>query len=141
MPEVRGTLRPVEDLVLYRAETADWPGGELRDWQVHRREWLRAKDSFQRDVLDLLRREGPLRQREVPDTCAVPWVDQAGEPATVEGTRGEWRVDPVHLGQRFPGRAALLSPFDRLLHDRKRMAQVFDFDYQLEMFKPAAARR
>ena len=41
----------------------------------------------------------------------------------------------------FEGRAALLSPFDRLLHDRKRMTEIFEFDYVLEMFKPAAARR
>ncbi len=45
------------------------------------------------------------------------------------------------LGQPFAGRAALLSPFDRLLHDRKRMSDVFEFDYALEMYKPAATRR
>ena len=68
-------------------------------------------------------------------------VDQTGEPAVVEGVRGEWRVDPAQLGQPFAGRAALISPFDRLLHDRKRMSDVFEFDYILEMYKPAAQRR
>lgn len=33
------------------------------------------------------------------------------------------------------------STFDRLLHDRKRMNDVFEFDYALEMYKPAAKRR
>ncbi|WP_254185142.1 DNA glycosylase AlkZ-like family protein [Nocardioides panacis] len=68
-------------------------------------------------------------------------VAEAGEPAVVEGVRGEWRVDPARLGQPFHGRAALLSPFDRLLADRRRMNQVFEFDYVLEMYKPVEQRR
>ena len=69
-------------------------------------------------------------------------VAGAGEPATVDGTKGAWRVDPAYLdGSAFEGRAALLSPFDRLVHDRVRALDLFQFDYQLEMYKPAAKRR
>lgn len=69
-------------------------------------------------------------------------VGEAGEEAVVEGLRGRWRVDPAYLdGAAFEGRTALLSPLDRLIIDRKRMSELFEFDYQLEMFKPAAKRR
>jgi uncharacterized protein len=68
-------------------------------------------------------------------------VGETGEPAVVEGVKGTWRVDPAQLGQPFSGRAALLSPFDRLIHGRKRSVELFEFDYQLEMYKPAAKRR
>lgn len=68
-------------------------------------------------------------------------VGDAGEPAVVEGVRGEWRVDPAALQGGFEGRTALLSPFDRLIHDRKRAIELFDFDYTLEMYKPASQRR
>ena len=68
-------------------------------------------------------------------------VGEAGEPAVVEGTKGEWRVDPAALGEDFEGRTALLSPFDRLVYDRARALELFDFEYTLEMYKPAAKRR
>lgn len=68
-------------------------------------------------------------------------VGEAGEPAEVEGVKGRWRVDRPSLGDEFTGRTALLSPFDRLIHDRVRAMELFDFDYTLEMYKPAAKRR
>ena len=68
-------------------------------------------------------------------------VGDAGEPAVVEGVKGEWRVDPAALTDDFEARTALLSPFDRLIHDRVRAMQLFDFEYTLEMYKPPAQRR
>jgi len=68
-------------------------------------------------------------------------VGDAGEPAVVAGVRGEWRVDPAALEADFSGRTALLSPFDRLVYDRARALELFDFEYTLEMYKPAAKRR
>ena len=78
-------------------------------------------------------------------TTAAPverWdVGEAGEPAVVEGTAGEWRVDPGAIGPDFEGRTVLLSPFDRLIHDRARTQELFDFEYILEMYKPKEQRR
>src|SRR5918993_3921386 len=68
-------------------------------------------------------------------------VGEAGIPVAVDGLPGEWRLDPEALNQPFAGRTALLSPFDRLVHDRERTPGLFDFQYVLEMYKPAAARR
>ena len=97
-------------------------------------EALRIRNERRLRALGIARARGP--------ECPVEPVDvgEAGEPAVVEGVKGTWRVDPAQLarlGQPFSGRAALLSPFDRLIHDRKRTAELFEFDYQLEMYKPA----
>ncbi len=223
--EFRATIRPAEDLALYRAEMAAWSReGTVRGgWRRSQLDWVQANDACRRDILRRLSASGPLPSRELPDTCVVPWrstgwtnnknvsqlldfmvrrgevavagrlgnerlwdlaervypdlpsvpleeaerrrnerrlaalgiarsrgpecpvepldVGEAGEEAVVEGVRGSWRVDPALLGQPFSARAALLSPFDRLLHDRKRMGDIFEFDYTLEMYKPVAKRR
>jgi uncharacterized protein YcaQ len=95
----------------------------------------RLRDERRLRALGIARAQGP-------DYAVEPAVvGEAGEPAVVEGVSGEWRVDPAQLGQPFSGRAALLSPFDRLIHDRRRALELFGFDYHLEMYKPAAKRR
>ncbi len=96
---------------------------------------LRLRNERRLRALGIARERGP--------ECPVePWdVGDVGEPAEVDGVKGVWRVDPAQLDRRFDGRAALLSPFDRLIHDRKRMVELFEFEYALEMYKPVAKRR
>jgi uncharacterized protein YcaQ len=95
----------------------------------------RRREELRLTSLGIARRRAAVSPGEPHD------VGQAGEPAVIEGVRGQSRVDPAALGQPFSGRAALLSPLDRLVFDRKRMTEIFEFDYQLEMYKPAAKRR
>ena len=222
--EHQARLRPSEDIALLRADMDAWPGEPpLREWQEDLRDWVDANDGCRRDILALLRSEGPTPARELPDTCEVPWrssgwtndknvmkllevmeargevavasregrerrwdlaervhpgdpavpaeqahrtmaerrlralglarpraleawhepydVRDVGEAARVEGVRGLWRVDAALLDDDFGGRTAILSPLDRLVFDRKRMTELFEFDYQLEMYKPAATRQ
>jgi uncharacterized protein len=84
---------------------------------------------------------GIARQKARATAVEPIHVGDAGEPAVVEGVKGEWRVDPASLDGDFEGRTALLSPFDRLIHDRVRALELFDFEYTLELYKPAAKRR
>lgn len=70
--------------------------------------------------------------------------EPVGVTAEIVGVGGTWRVDPGQLdrlGERFRGRTALLCPVDRLVFDRERMADLFEFDYVVEMYKPAGQRR
>ncbi|WP_199516321.1 DNA glycosylase AlkZ-like family protein [Nucisporomicrobium flavum] len=105
------------------------------DDMVPEEEALRLRNERRLRALGIARPRGPECPVEPSD------VGAAGEPAVVEGVKGVWRVDPAYLDQDFSGRAALLSPLDRLVFDRKRMAEYFEFDYTLEMYKPAARRR
>ena len=72
--ELHSMLRPAEDIALYQAEMAVWPGpGELRDWEVSLRDWVEANDDTRRDILDKLYDEGPLPTSALPDTTLIPW--------------------------------------------------------------------
>jgi uncharacterized protein len=76
-----------------------------------------------------------------PD-LAVPAVL---EPADGSGARPVFaRGDIAELLQALPecpGRVRVLSPFDPLLRDRKRLLALFNFDYRIEIFVPASRRR
>jgi uncharacterized protein len=59
---------------------------------------------------------------------------------SVEGHRGERWAHAEVLDRSFRGRTVLLSPFDRLIHDRTRAEELFGFRFRLEIYVPKDKR-
>jgi uncharacterized protein YcaQ len=88
-----------------------------------------------------------LAERWYPDTEAVPLRDaermlaeQRFRSLGVRRERGGWIAHEDASDEPVDSRVTLLSPFDRLIHDRARTEALFDFRYRLEMYVPAALR-
>jgi uncharacterized protein len=63
------------------------------------------------------------------------------EPVTVQGWNREvFRHVEARLPRRATGRA-LLSPFDSLVFERRRLEELFDFHYRIEIYTPVHKRR
>jgi uncharacterized protein YcaQ len=58
----------------------------------------------------------------------------------VDGIPGERWAHADVLDRSFRPRTVLLSPFDRLIHDRARTEELFGFRFRLEIYVPKAKR-
>lgn len=88
-----------------------------------------------------------LAERWYPETEALSWPEaqhaieeQTFRSLGVVRRKDGWHAHPDIEDGPVPDRATLLSPFDRLIHDRARAEALFDFHYRLEMYVPPAKR-
>jgi uncharacterized protein YcaQ len=145
----KNTLQMLEMLVLRGdvAISARDGGGRLFDLaeRVYPQDApeLNAEEAARERAERRLTSMGIARARSVAQPIEPIDVGTVGEEATVQDVPGTWRVDPAAIADlaRFAPRTALLSPFDRLVFDRRRLEDLFEFEYLLEMYKPAAKRR
>ncbi|WP_026818931.1 winged helix-turn-helix domain-containing protein [Arthrobacter castelli] len=78
-----------------------------------------------------------------PATAAVEELvrQRILEPVTVTGwDRHVFRHAEAKLPRKATGRA-LLSPFDSLVFERRRLQELFNFHYRIEIYTPAPKRR
>lgn len=120
--------------------------GRQRSWDIAERVFPAGIEVVPEEQASRILDRDRLRSQGI---ARAAMVGDAGVPVEIEGSSRPWRADPDALdalaarpgGRAFAGRTALLSPFDRLIHDRVRTLEVFEFEYLLEMYKPAAKRR
>src|SRR4051812_39308088 len=144
--ERRGPLlsRELEDRALPR-------GGKHR-WYGSRQVAQMLETLHRRGELAVVgRRSGQrlwdLAERWLPETETVPSKEaerlleaQRFRSLGVRLERGEWHAHFDVDDAPVPDRVTLLSPFDRLIHDRNRIDALFGFQYRLEMYVPPKKR-
>jgi uncharacterized protein YcaQ len=144
--EVNGPLlaREIADHSVTPRESHGWTGGrgvtemlEILHGRgvvaiVGRREGQRLWDLAERWYPEA----DPMPLREADRLLAEKRFRALGVRLTPKG----WEAHPDATDGAVSDRVTLLSPFDRLIHDRDRAEALFDFRYRLEMYVPKAKR-
>jgi hypothetical protein len=120
--------------------------GRHRRWDLAERVYPQDLPEYELEDAERMLQERRLHAAGIAKQKS-PWtpVGEVGEPATVEGSRWKFRVDPEAIASLHDedegGRVAFLSPYDGMLFDRPRLQEIFDFEYVLEQFKPKPQRK
>jgi hypothetical protein len=88
------------------------------------------------------------RYHDLPAVLAEFQSKKAIIPVTIDGLKDKWfahtddleQLEALHQGAWEP-RTTLLSPFDPLIADRKRLKKLWGFDYTIEIYVPKPKRK
>ena len=128
------------------------PAGNAHRWWGDRQVRLMLDILAMRGDIAVAGRAGKQRlwdvaDRVYPASGTLPWREaerlleqKRRRSLGVWKERGRWRVHPEISDDPVPNRVTVLSPFDRLIHDRDRAEFLWNFHYRLEMYVPKAKR-
>jgi uncharacterized protein YcaQ len=144
----RGPLlsREIEDHAGMRREDHEWWGARkmglmLEILAANGEVAIVGRRKGQR-VWDLAERWYPATERIAPAEAERLLAEKRFRALGVRLEKGEWIAHPDAVDEPVAAaRTTLLSPFDRLIHDRARTEALWGFYYRLEMYVPQAKRR
>ena len=144
--EQRGPLlsREIEDHAGFKRQDHPW-------WGSRKMSLMLMVLADRGEVAVVGRRQGQrlwdLAERWYPEVERISWpraqrlvAERRARTQGVRLERGRWLAHPDATDGPVPDRAALLSPFDRLVYDRDRAEALWGFRYRLEMYVPKAKR-
>ncbi len=102
---------------------------------------LRAHGYASLKSFTYLRKGKAIRQAVL--NCIEAYIDESKVIQIKSDAGDKFYCDPSVVSERIrpANRVMLLSPFDNLVIQRQRCREVFNFDYQIECYVPAAKRQ